>query len=125
MLLAQIDTYRSSHQMCSVRKSVLRNLTKFTGKQLFQSLFLNKVAGRPRYFPVNFVKFLRRLFHRTPLGDCFITYALAFVSYFTVSLANSPFTTIDTAIIRSSRPAVFCKKRVFTNFAKFTRKHQR
>ena len=51
-------------------KGVLRNLTKFTGKQLYQSLFFNKVANlRPatllkkrlwhRYFPVNFVKFLR------------------------------------------------------------------
>ena len=51
-------------------KGVLRNLTKFTGKHLFQSLFLNKVAGpRPetlikkrlwhRCCPVNFVKFLR------------------------------------------------------------------
>ena len=27
------------------RKSVLRNFTKFTGKHLCQSLFLNKVAG--------------------------------------------------------------------------------
>ena len=29
----------------SVRKSVLRNFAKFTGKHLYQSLFLNKVAG--------------------------------------------------------------------------------
>ena len=36
---------RSSHQRCSVRKGVLRNFTKFTGKQLCQSLFLNKVVG--------------------------------------------------------------------------------
>ena len=51
-------------------KGVLRNLTKFTGKQLYQRLFFNKVADlRPatllkkrlwhRCFPVNFVKFLR------------------------------------------------------------------
>ena len=51
-------------------KGVLRNYTKFTGKQLCQSLFLNKVAGlKPttllkkrlwhRSFPVTFVKFLR------------------------------------------------------------------
>ena len=40
---------RSSHQRCSVRKGVLRNFTKFIGKNLFQSLFfvagLNKVGG--------------------------------------------------------------------------------
>ena len=36
---------RSSHQMCSIKKGVLRNLTKFTGNQMCQSLFFNKVAG--------------------------------------------------------------------------------
>ena len=38
-------TCRSSHRRCSVRKGVLRNFTKFTGKQLCQNLFFNKVAG--------------------------------------------------------------------------------
>ena len=58
---------------CSLRKRVLRNFAKFTGKSLCQSLFLNKVAGlRPaillkkslwhRCFPVNFAKFLRTPF---------------------------------------------------------------
>ena len=37
--------YRSSHQRCSVRKGVFKNLKKFTGKHLCQSLFFNKVAG--------------------------------------------------------------------------------
>ena len=56
-----------------MKKGVLRNFTKFTGKHLCQSLFFNKVAGlRPatllkkrlwhRCFPVNFVKFLRTPF---------------------------------------------------------------
>ena len=36
---------RSSHHRCSVRKGVLGNFTKFTGKHLCQSLFFNKVAG--------------------------------------------------------------------------------
>ena len=36
---------RGSHQRCSVRKGFLRNLEKFTGKNLCQSLFFNKVAG--------------------------------------------------------------------------------
>ena len=39
--------FRSSHQMCSVKKGFLRNFTKFTGKHQCQSLFFNKVAGRP------------------------------------------------------------------------------
>ena len=38
--------YRSSHWRCSVRKGVLRNYAKITGKHLCQSLFFNKVAGR-------------------------------------------------------------------------------
>ena len=63
-----------------MEKGGLRNLTKFTGKQLCQSLFYNKVVGlRPatllkkrlwhRCFPVNFVKIQRASFNRTPLDD--------------------------------------------------------
>ena len=40
---------RSSHRRCSVRKGVLRNFAKFTGKHLCQSLFFNKVAGLQLY----------------------------------------------------------------------------
>ena len=43
----------------------------------------------------------------------------------TVSLANTPFVTIDTAIFRSSHPLLFCKKGFLRNYAKFTRKHQK
>ena len=38
--------YRSSHQRCSIKKCVLRNFTKFTGKHLRQSLFFNEVTGQ-------------------------------------------------------------------------------
>ena len=34
-----------SHQRCSVKKGVLTNFAKFTGKHLCQSLFFNNVAG--------------------------------------------------------------------------------
>ena len=34
---------RSSHRRCFVKKGVLRNFAKLTGKHLCQSLFLNKV----------------------------------------------------------------------------------
>ena len=40
------QTTRSSHQRCSVKKVVLRNFAKFTGKHLRQSLFFNKVANK-------------------------------------------------------------------------------
>ena len=70
---------RSSHRRCSVRKCVLRNFAKFTGKHQCQSLFFNKVAGlRPatllkkrlwhRCFPVNFAKFLRSPFLQNTSG---------------------------------------------------------
>ena len=60
-------------QMCSVKKRVLRNFAKFTGKHLCQSLFFSRVAGlRPvislkkrlwhRCFPVNIAKFIRTPF---------------------------------------------------------------
>ena len=38
-------SFRSSRWRCSVRKDVLGNFAKFTGKHLWQSLFLSKVAG--------------------------------------------------------------------------------
>ena len=37
--------FRSSCQEVFYKQVVLRNFVKFTGKHLFQSLFLNKVAG--------------------------------------------------------------------------------
>ena len=39
--------------MCSVRKDVLKNFAKLTGKHLCQSLFFNKVAARPVGASVN------------------------------------------------------------------------
>ena len=68
-----VQKFRSSHRRCSVRKGVLGNFAKFTGKHLCQSLFFNKVAGLRlatllkkrlwhRCFPVNFAKFLRTPF---------------------------------------------------------------
>ena len=65
-----------------MKKGVLINFAKFTGKNLSQSPFISKVADlRPanllknglwhRSFPVNSAKFLRTLFYRTLLDDCF------------------------------------------------------
>ena len=44
-IILRLLKYRSSHQRCSVKKGVLRNFAKFTGKDLCQSHFFNKVAG--------------------------------------------------------------------------------
>ena len=54
--------FRSSHQWCSIRKVVLKNFAKFTGKYMCLSLHLYKVAGkrlRPKFFPVDFANFFR------------------------------------------------------------------
>ena len=47
-------------QRCSVKKDVLENFAKFTGKHLCQSLFFNKVAGK--FFEI----FKNTFFYRTP-----------------------------------------------------------
>ena len=71
MILATLYTVksRSSHRRCPVRKGILRNSAKFTGKHLCQGPFFDKVAPQPAtllkerpwhmFFHVNFVKFLR------------------------------------------------------------------
>ena len=60
---------------CSVKKDVLRNFAKFTGKRLCQSLFFNKVGVEKRHlhrcFPVNFPKFLRTPLLKNTSGGCF------------------------------------------------------
>ena len=71
-----------------MKKGVLINLVKFTGKDLCWSLFFNKVAGlRPATllkkrlwhwcFPVDFTKFLR-----TPFYIEHLWWLLLFDSYF-------------------------------------------
>ena len=78
-------TIRSSHQRCSIIKGVLRNFPKFTGKQLCQSLFFNKVAVlRPatllkktlwhKCFPVIFAKFIRTPFLQNTSGRLFLNH---------------------------------------------------
>ena len=74
--------FRSSQRRYSVKKEVLTYFAKFTGKHLCQSLFLNKAAGLrpatllrkrlwPRFFPVNFAKFIRTTFLQNFSGGCF------------------------------------------------------
>ena len=68
---------KSSHRRCSIKKVILNNSSKSTGKYLCQSVLLKKAAGlRPttslkmilwhilwhKCFPVHFTKFLRKHF---------------------------------------------------------------
>ena len=81
VVLTNYSQKQSPEVFCN--KSVLENVTKYIGKHLCQSLFLNKFAGvRPatflnkrlwhRWFPVNFAKFRGpHLFLQNTSGDCF------------------------------------------------------
>ena len=64
--------YRNSHRTSSMEKGVLRNFAKFTGKRLYQSLFLPATLLKKRLwyrrFPVNFAKFLRTPFLQNTSG---------------------------------------------------------
>ena len=57
-------TVRSSHRRCSIKKGVLKNFAKFTGKHTRRSNFFNELqdGGKKRFrrrcFPVNFEKFM-------------------------------------------------------------------
>ena len=72
-----LSLFRSSPPEVFCKKGVLRNFTKFKGKDLCQSFFNNKVTGPAtllkkrllqRCFPANFEKFPKNtFFHRTPL----------------------------------------------------------
>ena len=64
---------RSSHQLCSIEKAVLKNFTIFTEKKPVLESSFNRLAGfktcnfldkglQHRCFPVNIAKFLRTLF---------------------------------------------------------------
>ena len=60
---------RSSRPEVFFRKGVLKNFTKFTGKHLYQSFFVNKVADlRPAHmFSCEFCEISKNtFFHRTP-----------------------------------------------------------
>ena len=63
-----VKKFTRSHQIWSIKKVNLKNLSKFTGKHLCQSLFFNKPATFlkkrlwHRCFAVNFAIFLRTPF---------------------------------------------------------------
>ena len=81
------------------KKGVLRIFTKFTGKHLCQRLFSNKIAGLRtatllkksfwhKCFPVNFVKFLRKIFLQNTSGGCFCTLLLRWDNLYSLYCLN-------------------------------------
>ena len=100
---------------CSVKRGVLRNFAKFTGKNLCQKLFFNKIAGLRHAasvkkslchgcFPVNFPRFLRTPFLQNTSGRLLLsnTYKIQLKKEFTA------------AKIQKQLPQVFCKRRPTT-----------
>ena len=94
--------YRSSHRRCSVRKGVLENSAKFTGKHLCQSLFFNKVAGLRvatllkkglwhSYFPENFAQLLRIPFLHNTSGRVLLSLDTAIVYRFSKKIHQRSF----------------------------------
>ena len=103
---------RSSHLAGSVRKGILRNFVKFTGKHLCQSFFLNKVIG---HFTLNFLKFLRAPFLHNTSGDCF---------YMNNEHWDCSAPKVDSLVeYRSNRSQMFFKIGILKTFVTFTGKH--
>ena len=65
----ELTFYRSNHHTCSVRKPVLRNFAKSTGKHLCQSLFIKK-EPLAQVFSCDFCEISMKTFF-TPLNYCF------------------------------------------------------
>ena len=82
---------RSSHQRCFVKKGVLRNFVKFTGKHLSQSLFFNKVINKvikketlAQVFSCEFCEISRNTFfteHLRPTASETFSYCFQFLKY--------------------------------------------
>ena len=79
-----------SYQRCSIKKGILKNFAKFTGKHLCQSLFFNKVVEQnfnlfkketlAQVFSCEFCKFLRTPFLQNTSGGCFCRLYLLVIS---------------------------------------------
>ena len=57
-----IALYRSTQRRCSVKRGVIKNFAKFTGKHLCQSLFLIKKETLAQIFSCEFCKICMNTF---------------------------------------------------------------
>ena len=105
---------RNNHQRCSVRKGVLKNFEKFTGKHLCQSLLFNKIEAlrsatllKKRLwhscFPVNFPKFLRTPFLQNISGRLLLNA----VKLDSVKLQKQQYTPIPSKAKQNSKILLF------------------
>ena len=92
----QTDTARSSHRRCSKRKG------------LWPVTFLKKRLWH-RCFPVNYAKFIKRVFYRTRLGTASVQ--LNFLSNIFQSLRNLSSCFQTCLFISKSKVALVCSRR--------------
>ena len=86
MNMLRLNLCRSCRQRCSVRKGVLRNFTKFTGRHLRQSLYFNKdfikIETLAQVFSCEFCKISKNIFFTEYVWatastfDCYWTFFL-------------------------------------------------
>ena len=82
------ESFRNSHHRCSVKKVVLKNFAKFTGKHLCLSLLFNKVAGLIKkeallqLFSFEFCETLRTPFLQNASRRLLLNRFLLFFCYF-------------------------------------------
>ena len=60
---------RSSHQRCSMKKGILRNFTKFTGKHLAYNFMKKEILAQ--VFSCEFFEISKNTFFKEHLDDCF------------------------------------------------------
>ena len=120
---------RSSHRKCSVKKDVLKNFAKFTGKHLcLTPATLLKIRLWHRCFPVNFAKFPRippvAAFLATTKRKNFIILCFNILDFmpshrkFLKSFQKKKYF-IYFSTLKGSCIEVFLKKSVVQNFIKF------
>ena len=85
--VSRTPIFSGSYQRCSVRKGVLRNFTKFTGKTGLRPATLLKKRHWHRCFPVNFVKFLGTTFLQNTSGRLLLILSFSYLK--TVKTASN------------------------------------
>ena len=93
-------------QSCSVKKGVLENFSKFTGKHLCQrpAILFKKVLWH-RCFPVNFKKFSRTpFFYRTPLVAASVETYLCLFNLVLCEILSLKFSTVSANILIPMTP---------------------
>ena len=117
--------FKRSHLRCFVKKGVLENFAKFTGKHLCQSLFLIKLqsSGLQRYLKRDsgtgvflwiLWKFLRTPFFRIPPSDCFNNLSLhtwiQYVRHTTCKNSRSTAKEASILLLSWSNLSIICSK---------------